>query len=146
VGLTIGIYLLYEHDTGRAATLRIDSDGVVVSMQTYATLRTIWTTVAAGTNGTILFYDYLGGRAVAGKVDTDGNYTDGQAYPDTQGNPPLPNPYTIVAGLSNGTLLFYNDSQRSAVTARMSADGSVPIYNTIPAGTFQAWTHIVGIK
>jgi hypothetical protein len=146
VGLSNGIYFFYERGTGRAATLRVDSDGVVVSLQAYTTLQTVWTNVVAGSNGTILFYNYIDGRAVAGKVDTDGIYTDGQAYPDSQGNPPLPNPYPIVAGLSNGTLLFYNDSQRSAVTARMSGDGSIPIYNTIPAGTFQVWTHIVGIK
>ncbi len=146
VGLTNGIYFFYEYGTGRAATLRVDSDGVVDSMQAFNTNWTIWTTVAAGSNGTILFYYYIDGRAVAGKVDTDGNYTEVQTYPDAQGNPPLPNPYPIVAGLSNGTLLFYNDSDKSAVTARMSGDGSVLIYDRIPAGTFQTWSHIVGIR
>ncbi len=146
VGLSNGIYFFYEQSTGRAATLRIDSDGVVVSLQAYTTLQKVWTNVIAGTNGNILFYNYIDGRAVSGKVGTDGSYTDGQAYPDNGGNPPLPNPYPIVAGLSNGTLLFYNDSQRSAVTGRLSGDGSVLIYNTIPAGTFQVWDQVVGIR
>ncbi|MEO8285192.1 MAG: hypothetical protein ABI670_02010 [Chloroflexota bacterium] len=130
----------------RLATLRIDSDGSVVPLKSYDTLQKIWTNVTAGSTGTILFYYYIDGRAVGGKVGISGNYTDGQAYPDSQGNPPLRNPYPMVTGLNNGTLLFYNDNQRSAVIGRLGGDGSIPIYNNIPAGTFQTWTHIVGIK
>jgi hypothetical protein len=147
VGLSNGIYFYYERGTGNAATDRVNADGSIVRLKYYANfIQKIWTTVTAGTNGTILFSYSVDGRGVAGKVGDNGFYTALQGYPDPQGNLPLPIPFPVVAGLSNGTLLFYNDSQRSAVTARLRADGSIPIYSTIPPGTFQVWTHIVGIR
>ncbi len=87
VGPSNGVYFFYEQPTGRAATLRVDSDGSVVSLQAF-TIQPDWTNVVAGTNGTILFYNNIDGRAVAGKVDTNGIYYDSQVYgPSRSGSP-----------------------------------------------------------
>ena len=40
------------------------------------------------------------------------------------GETPLPNPYPVVAGLSNGTHLFYNDATHAAITGRLKGRGS----------------------
>ncbi len=48
--------------------------------------------------------------------------------------------------MSNGTLLFYNDTAHQAITGRMGDDGSVIIFNPTNPKPFVDWTHIVSIR
>jgi hypothetical protein len=142
-GLDNGVVVFYERSTGLISANGVDNDGNLVNQKIYNKV-TLSDRVVASIDGRVLFYRYQNGEAVAARFDQTNTFIGLMSYPAEA--PPLPNPYPIVAGMSNGTLLFYNDSSREAVTGRLSGDGSVTIYNHIPAGTFQYWSHIVGIR
>ncbi len=141
-----GVLVFYARGTSVAATLVVGSDGTPAQLKVFNNWTTIWDRLVPGINGTVLQYYTIDGRAVVSRFDTAGNETVLARYPSATGDPPLPNPYPFVVGLSNGTLLFYNDSAKSGVTARISGDGSIPIYNTYPAGSFGEWSVISAIR
>lgn len=145
VGLDNNILLFYQRGSSTALTLRVHSDGVLEQLKVFTNWSTIWDHLVPGTNGTVLQYYSIDGRAVASKFDVNGNETVLMRY-GPGGEAPLPNPYPVVAGMSNGTLLFYNDGTRQGTTGRLSGDGAVAIYNRYPAGNFGVWTQVVGMR
>ncbi len=142
-GLDNGVVLFYARDTGILTALSLDNDGSIINQKQYNNAP-LFDRVVAGIDGRVLLYRYQNGASIAARFDQGGTYIGLMTYP-SQGPPP-PNPYPTVAGLNNGTLLFYNDSTKSAVTARLGGDGTVTVYNQYPAGYFGAWSHITSIR
>jgi hypothetical protein len=142
-----GVIVFYRRGTSSAATLRVDNDGNFVYLKTFNNWTTVWDRLVPGINGTLLQYYTINGQAVVSRFDDNGGEAVLARYPDAaRGEGPLPPNFPVLTGLNNGLLFFYNDSNNSAITARMGGDGSVAIYNRYPPNSFGAWTHVVGIK
>ncbi len=125
------------------AALSVDNAGNLVNQKLYNKV-TLSDRVVPGIDGRVLFYRYQNGEAVTARFDQSNNFIGLMSFPAQA--PALPNPYPIVAGMSNGTLLFYNDSTREGITARLSGDGSVTVLNRSGPNAYGVWTHIVGIR
>lgn len=142
-GLDNGVVIFYQTSTGLVSALSVDSDGNLINQKQYNKVK-FSDRVVPSIDGRVLFYRYQNGEAVAARFDQASNFIGLMTYPSE--GPPMPNPFPTVAGMSNGTLLFYNSGEKSGVTARLSGDGSVPIYNRYPAGSFGDWSLVVGIR
>jgi hypothetical protein len=130
VGLENGVMVFYERGTSKAETVRLGTDGNVTKLRTF--------------NKLLLQYYMTDGRGVVSRFDANGNEVAVVKHPDPSRNlESLPRAMPIVAGLTSGPLVFYNDSDGSMTTGRITAEGVV-IYERGCCGA--VWTHVVGIR